>query len=106
MSYKNYRHEDKKATKTNSLEDSDFSKKETSVTSFENLKPEWRKFASYYRSYPDKFIDLIKPPNSKIELFAYQRIMMRVLFRYQQVYFTFTRGLRIVTGKQIGRAHV
>lgn len=93
MSYNNYRHENKKFTATTSIADSDFSKKETSVASFETLKPEFRRFASYYRRYPDRFIDLISPPNSKIKLFFYQRIMLRVLFRYQQVYFTFARGV-------------
>lgn len=92
MSYNNYRHEDKKSTATNDIIDSDFSKKETSVASFESLKPEWRKFVSYYRQYPDRFIDLISPPNAKAKLYFYQRMMLRILFRYQTVYFTFTRG--------------
>lgn len=92
MSHRNFRREDKKFTATNDITDKDFSKKETSVASFESMKPEWRKFASYYREYPDLFIDLIKPPNSKINLFFYQRLMLRILFRYQQVYFTMTRG--------------
>lgn len=92
MSHKNYRREDKKFTATNNIEDTDFSKKETSVSSFESMKPEWRKFASYYRMYPDRFIDLISPPDSKVKLFFYQRMMLRVSFRYQQVFFTMTRG--------------
>lgn len=92
MSHKNYQREDKKFTATNNLDDTDFSKKETSVSSFDSLKPEFRKFTSYYRQYPDHFIDLISPPNSKIKLFFYQRMMLRILFRFQNVYFTMTRG--------------
>lgn len=92
MSHRNYRKEDKKFTATKNIEDTDFSKKETSVSSFESMKPEWRKFASYYRMYPDRFIDLISPPDSKVKLFFYQRMMLRVSFRYQQVFFTMTRG--------------
>lgn len=92
MSYLNYRHEDKKYTATNFIDDKDASKKKTSVKSFEIMKDDWRKFCEYYKQYPDKFIDLIKPPNSKINLYFYQRMMLRILFRYQKVYFTFTRG--------------
>lgn len=92
MSYNNYRQEDKKFNNLNDISDGDTSKKETSVASFETLKPHFRRFASFYRQYPDLFIDLISPPDSKIKLFFYQRIMLRILFRYQQVYFTFTRG--------------
>lgn len=92
MSYNNYRREENKFTNTNSIEDTDFSKKETSVSSFDSMKDDWKRFTSYYRQYPDRFIDLISPPDAKIKLFFYQRIMLRILFRYQQVYFTFTRG--------------
>lgn len=92
MSYKNYKREEKKFTATSNIDDKDASKKETSVSSFETLKPHFRKFASYYRVYPDKFIDLISPPDSKISLFFYQRMMLRILFRFQTTYFTMTRG--------------
>lgn len=92
--YINYRRPEKKYTATKFLPDDrlDASKKKTSVKSFTELKTEWRKFCEYYMQYPDRFIDLISPPNSKIKLFFYQRVMMRILFRSQKVYFTFTRG--------------
>lgn len=92
MSYKNYKREDKKSTKTFIQIDKDASKKETSVKSFESMKNDWTSFCSYYREYPDHFIDLISPPRSKIKLYFYQRLMLRVLFRYQNVYITMTRG--------------
>jgi hypothetical protein len=92
MSYSNYRREDKKFTKTYTEVDIDASKKETSIKSFENMKSDWKSFCSYYREYPDHFIDLISPPNSKIQLYFYQRMMLRILFRYQNVYITMTRG--------------
>lgn len=92
-SYQKYRRPEKKYTSINyEIEDKDFSKKETNIKTFESLKPEWRKFTSYYRQYPDRFIDLISPPNSKIKLFFYQRMLLRILFRYQNVYITMTRG--------------
>lgn len=92
MSYKNYRREEKKFTKTYIDIDRDASKKETSVKSFESMKKDWAEACSYYREYPDYFIDLISPPNPKIELYFYQRMMLRTLFRYQNVYITMTRG--------------
>jgi hypothetical protein len=70
----------------------DFSKKQASVRSFQEAKVDWRKYCSYWRAYPDRFIDFIKPEACEIDLFFYQRVMMRILFRYQRVYFTFTRG--------------
>lgn len=89
--YRNYQQENKKS-KTIDFTDRDATKKEQNVKSFENMKDDWREFCSYYRQYPDRFIDLITPPNSKIKLFFYQRMLLRILFRYQNVYITMTRG--------------
>lgn len=60
--------------------------------SFEEMKDDWRKACSYWKSYPDRFLDYIKPKDSKIDLYPYQRLMLRVLFRYRKVYITATRG--------------
>lgn len=49
-------------------------------------------WASFFRMYPDIYLDMIKPPNSAFELKEYQRVMLRVLSRYQYPFFTFTRG--------------
>lgn len=92
MSYNNYRREEKKSTRTYDSTDTDASKKETSIKSFESMKDDWIALCSYYREYPDHFIDYISPPNCKIQLYFYQRMMLRILFRYQNVYFTMTRG--------------
>lgn len=82
-SYKNFRSETVKH---------DITKKVATIRSFQEAKVDWRKYCEYWRHYPDKFIDFIKPPNCKIELFFYQRLMIRILFRYKKVFFTFTRG--------------
>lgn len=92
MSYNNYRHANKKATKTFVDIDKDASKKVANIKSFESMKEDWLKFCSYYREYPDLFIDLISPPKPKIKLYFYQRMMLRIIFRYQNTYFTMTRG--------------
>jgi hypothetical protein len=60
--------------------------------SFKEMEIDWRKYLSMWRSKPDLFLDFIQDPESKFNLFFYQRIMLRVIFRYRQVFFTFTRG--------------
>lgn len=92
MSYNNYQRPEKKSTMTFVDIDKDASKKVANIKSFEAMKEDWIKFCSYYREYPDYFIDLISPPNPKIRLYFYQRMMLRIIFRYQNTYFTMTRG--------------
>lgn len=65
---------------------------ENQIKSFESLKPKWRELCSYFRYYPDHFIDFISPPNSKIKLYFYQRVYLRVMMRYRKVFVTATRG--------------
>ncbi|WP_336761580.1 DNA-packaging protein [Paenibacillus sp. USHLN196] len=62
------------------------------VKSFEDMKDKWREYCSYFRSYPDHFLDFISPPDSKIKLYFYQRIYLRIMLRYRKVYLTATRG--------------
>lgn len=52
----------------------------------------WRELCSYFREYPDKFLDYISPPNPKISLYFYQRIYLRIMMRYRKVFITATRG--------------
>lgn len=62
------------------------------VKSFENVKEQWRELCSYFRWYPDRFLDFISSPDSKIQLYYYQRIYLRVMMRYRKVFLTATRG--------------
>lgn len=59
---------------------------------FQSLKPKWRELCSYFRYYPDRFIDFIQPEDAKIKLYFYQRIYLRIIFRYRKVFITATRG--------------
>jgi hypothetical protein len=43
-------------------------------------------------AYPDIFLDVIKPTDSSFELFFYQRITLRALMRYPEVYVTAPRA--------------
>ncbi|HHX67589.1 MAG TPA: DNA-packaging protein [Gallicola sp.] len=62
------------------------------VKDFQALKPKWRELCSYFRYYPDKFLDFIQPEDAKIKLYFYQRIYLRIMFRYRKVFITATRG--------------
>lgn len=65
---------------------------ENKVKSFEQVKPKWKELCSYFRYYPDHFIDYISPPDSKIKLYFYQRVYLRIMMRYRKVFVTATRG--------------
>lgn len=42
--------------------------------------------------YPDLLLDMIKPKDSSFDLYFYQRILLRALMRYKQVYVTAPRA--------------
>lgn len=62
------------------------------ISKFDNVKDVFRQYASLWRDYPDLFIDMITPPDSKFRLFFYQRIFLRACLRNRYVYATFTRA--------------
>lgn len=51
-----------------------------------------RQYASFFRDYPDIFVDMITPKDSAFKLFFYQRQFLRINARYRYVYATFTRA--------------
>lgn len=62
------------------------------IKSFEQMQGDWKEYLALFRSYPDLFIDFILPRDSKFKLFFYQRMILRIMFRYRKTYFTLTRG--------------
>nr|DAO79491.1 MAG TPA: Terminase large subunit [Caudoviricetes sp.] len=56
------------------------------------IVPVFRRAISFYREYPDIYIDSITSPDSNFALFFYQRVMLRAVMRYKYVYGTFTRA--------------
>lgn len=66
--------------------------KENEVSSFQNILEHWVKYLALFRSYPDLFIDFVLPKDSKFKLLFYQRMMLRVMFRYRKTFLTYTRG--------------
>lgn len=65
---------------------------ENQIKSFENQKDKWRELCSYFRFYPDKFLDVLAGDNPKITLYFYQRVYLRIMMRYRKVFLTATRG--------------
>lgn len=58
----------------------------------EKAYPIWLILCSYFRWYPDVFLDFIQPDDAKKRLYFYQRIYLRVMLRYRKVFITATRG--------------
>lgn len=51
-----------------------------------------RKKISFYRQYPDLFIDDIKGPDCNFKFYFYQRVFLRIVMRHRYVYATFPRA--------------
>ena len=51
-----------------------------------------RLLISFYREYPDLFIDDIKGEDNNFKLYDYQRIILRIAMRHRYVYMTLPRG--------------
>lgn len=53
-----------------------------------------RKLISYWRVYPDRFVDFLCSlnPNNQFHLYFFQRVYLRAVMRHQYSYFTFVRG--------------
>ena len=47
---------------------------------------------SIFTAYPDIYLDLIKPQDSNFELFFYQRITLRAIMRYKDIFITAPRA--------------
>lgn len=62
------------------------------IISFENRIEDWSKYCSLWLAKPDYFIDYIKPPDSKFKFHYYQRVYLRTMFWYREVFLTATRG--------------
>ena len=63
----------------------------------EAIKPVLRNYVSFWREYPDLFIDFMQTggdPNRKVtfNLFFYQRVFLRIAMRYKYVYAVFPRA--------------
>ena len=54
--------------------------------------PAARDYISFWREYPDLFVDFMKGPDNNFNLFFYQRVFMRAAMRHKYVYAVFPRA--------------
>ena len=54
--------------------------------------PKLRKQISFFRAYPDLFVDYIKGPDCNFTFYFYQRVFIRIVMRHRYVYATFPRA--------------
>ena len=54
--------------------------------------PHAREYISFWREYPDLFVDFMKGPDNNFNLFFYQRVFMRAAMRHKYVYAVFPRA--------------
>lgn len=59
---------------------------------FQKDKEKWRELCSYFRFYPDRFLDFVAGDKPRIGLYFYQRVYLRIMMRYRKVFLTATRG--------------
>lgn len=59
----------------------------------QETKDEFKSMISFFREYPDKFIDYIKTDTSMFELAPFQRVYLRAFFRYKKVGIVASRGI-------------
>ena len=51
-----------------------------------------KKWVNLFTAYPDYYLDIIRPSDSEFRLFFYQRITLRVLMRFKDVFITAPRA--------------
>ena len=59
------------------------------LTSIQDLL---EKYMNFFTAYPDIFLDIIAPTDAQIKLFPYQRIFLRAVMRFKNVYVTACRA--------------
>lgn len=58
----------------------------------EQNRDKFENYMDLFTAYPDVFLDVIKPMDSSFELFFYQRITLRALMRYKDIFVTAPRA--------------
>ena len=73
-------------------ESRDNQKQEVSEERIAAILPQLRQLISFFREYPDIYIDFIKGPDCNFEFYFYQRVFLRIVMRHRYVYATFPRA--------------
>ena len=59
----------------------------------ERKRDYYENLMNVFSAYPDLYLDKIQNPEMKTELFFYQRIILRAVMRYKDIYTTAPRAL-------------
>ena len=60
---------------------------------YDKVKDEFADMISFFRQYPDYFLDYIRAENALFELTPFQRVYLRAFFRYKKVGIIASRGV-------------
>ena len=60
---------------------------------FDNFKDDFTDMISFFRAYPDYFIDYIKTEHTMYDLVPFQRVYLRGFFRYKKLGIVASRGI-------------
>lgn len=58
----------------------------------ERHEEDLRKWGDLFTAYPDYYLDIIRPVDSEFQLFFYQRMTLRILMRFRDVFITAPRA--------------
>lgn len=58
-----------------------------------HVKEDFTDLISFFREYPDYFLDYIKTENTMFDLLPFQRVYLRAFFRYKRVGIVASRGI-------------
>ena len=58
----------------------------------ERNREDLEKWINYFTAYPDIYLDIIRPADSEFSLFFYQRMTLRALMRFKDVFITAPRA--------------
>ena len=75
-----------------SLQEENFNKKDISQDWLRENKEKIKYLISFFRVYPDVFVDFIKGKESTFQFLFYQRVFIRNVMRHRYVYATFPRA--------------
>lgn len=56
------------------------------------ILPTVREYISFWREYPDLFVDFLSGEDGKFKFYFYQRVFVRVAMRHKYTYFVFPRA--------------
>jgi hypothetical protein len=82
----------KSLLKLSSNKESMFVKQGVSEERMREHLDELRKLISFFREYPDLFVDFCKGDNSTFKFYDYQRVFLRCVMRHRYVYATYPRA--------------